>query len=34
MIILTLIVIAGDLTAQGYIDEYEDAKEFIDELNP
>ena len=27
-----LIVIAGDLTAQGYIDEYEDARDFIDEL--
>ncbi len=27
-----LIIVAGDLTAQGYIDEYEDAREFIDEL--
>ncbi len=27
-----LIIVAGDLTGQGYIDEYQDASEFLDEL--
>ncbi|MEN6593257.1 MAG: metallophosphoesterase, partial [Methanobacterium sp.] len=27
-----LIVISGDITAQGYVEEYVKAKEFIDEL--
>lgn len=28
-----LIIVAGDLTSQGYVDEYNDAKEFLEELD-